>query len=151
MHWWVGMLLHAVCVFLFFFSKEKKNLLRYWLGLFPTHVLASMVLLIWITFHSCHLVILFVQRFVLQISSLLWSNADDAAQPFFFFCLSTTPQLACFFLSYYTPFISHNQVIFEFILVLIPSYLDLNDRRKWAVTVFMYCWQLLLCGNLGRI
>lgn len=67
MHWSVGMLLHAVCVF--FFKGEKKKLVEKltW-GCFPTHFLASMVLLIWITFHSCHLfILLFLYFCVLNI------------------------------------------------------------------------------------
>lgn len=56
MHWSVGMLLHAVCVF--FFKGEKKKLVEKLTGgCFPTHFLASMVLLIWITFHLSHLLI----------------------------------------------------------------------------------------------
>lgn len=151
MHWWVGMLLHAVCVFLFFFFKGEKKLVEILTWVVPNtrfsqHGAVDLDYIPFMpsrdficpTFCSSNIVPALVQRG--------WRGTT-----LFFFCLSTTPQLACFFLSYYTPFISHNQVIFEFILVLIPSYLDLNDRRKWAVTVFMYCWQLLLCGNLGSI
>lgn len=58
MHWSVGMLLHAVCVF--FYKGEKKE--TSWridrVGVFPTHFLVSMVLLIWVTFHTCPRLIL---------------------------------------------------------------------------------------------
>lgn len=41
MHWSVGMLLHAVCVFFF---KGERNSLKKWPGCFPARFLASMVL-----------------------------------------------------------------------------------------------------------
>lgn len=58
MHWSVGMLLHAVCVFFFRRrDKKKKKLVEKSTGVVSpdTFFLASMVLLIWITFHSYHL------------------------------------------------------------------------------------------------
>lgn len=63
MHWSVGMLLHAVCVF--FYKGEKRE--TSWKidvgGVFPTHFLVSMVLLIWVTFHTCQLLILCLKMF----------------------------------------------------------------------------------------
>lgn len=63
MHWSVGMLLHAVCVFFFKGEKKKPVEKLTWGDVFPTHFLASMVLLIWITFHSYHCLILLLNLF----------------------------------------------------------------------------------------
>lgn len=87
MHWLVGMLLHAVCVFFFKGVKKKKKLVEKltwgWGGGVPTHFLASMVLLIWnnIPFMSAFD---FMFQMLFQTSSLLCFEADGGVQPPFF-------------------------------------------------------------------
>lgn len=144
------------CRLCFLFQRRKKETCRKidW-GCFPTHFLASMVLLIWITFHSCHLLISLLHVLLFKYHPLLWCKADVGG---------TTPfVLACFCFMILPFFViisnvwfhfSHVFVLFRPLSIISGSQFNAYYFRTHITSCIICSYVSLavaLCGILGRI